>query len=252
MRITDINVLETLKCNANMKYYKQNATDIYIPGIIAVVLTTANMAFSSSELSSHLLCAHIWLIAPSSDTTFWDYVMIQSKDHMSPGFSRTFWILNIISFYQIIFSELSKVCTNIITVSKIFQSLHWAVYLVSSQSGLAYWLEMLGVMWFGLDKYRKPEETTARIQWTEFPSAGPAIFSCVLACLYVGCDALSSLSLHTWKFVVNSIQLELKGLKTASLDGWRLHKDQNLKLKYKITNNSFTVSRSHLGRRLSP
>lgn len=180
--------------------------------------------------------------------------MLQSKDHVSPGFSRTFWILNIISFWQIIFSELSKACTNIIIVSKIFQLLHWAVYLVSSQSGLAYWLEMLGVMWFGMDKYRKPEETTVRIQWIESPSAGPAIFSCVLACLYLGHDALSSLSLHTWKLVVNLHPTGTKGPKNSlvyksSLDGWGLHKDQNLKLKYKSTNNAFTVSQSHLGRR---
>lgn len=48
MIITDIKVLETLKFYANMKYYKQNATDIYIPRIIAVLLTTASMASSSS------------------------------------------------------------------------------------------------------------------------------------------------------------------------------------------------------------
>lgn len=51
------------------------------------IITTANMASSSSELSSHLLSAHdVWLIASSSDTNF-QTQLSSNLGHPSPTLS---------------------------------------------------------------------------------------------------------------------------------------------------------------------
>lgn len=147
-----------VKCNKHL------CTEYYC----CFIITTANTASSSSELSSHLLSAHdIWLIASWSDTIFqtqlsnslWypsptlslrplDYIiMLQSKDHPI----REPWSLqNILDFkYYVLLAGYMlwvEACANIIIVSINFQLLHQAVYLGGSQSELVYWLEVLGVV----------------------------------------------------------------------------------------------------------
>lgn len=64
MRITQIKVLETLNCKYEVLLAKHNKY-VYTRYYCYFTITTANMASSSSELSTHLLSAHIWLIASS-------------------------------------------------------------------------------------------------------------------------------------------------------------------------------------------